>query len=95
LLSTTALIQIKQYGDKALSFTEVVEQVADNAEDVYQNDADECLSGPEEESIERETENTRSAAYGLMRRALETRMLSCASVLFGESRLWLDMINRN
>ena len=79
---------------KALSFTEVVEQVADNAEDVYQNDADEYLSGPEEEIIESETENTRSAAYGLMRRALETRMLSCASVLFGESRLWLDMINR-
>jgi hypothetical protein len=79
---------------KALSFTEVVEQVADNAEDVYQNDADEYLSGPEEESIESETENTQSAAYDLMRRALETRMLSCASVLFGESRLWLDMINR-
>jgi hypothetical protein len=74
LSSTTALIQIKQYGDKALSFTEVVEQVADNAEDVYQNDADEYLSGPEEESIESETENTRSAAYGLMRRALETRI---------------------
>ncbi|CAB4017577.1 Hypothetical predicted protein [Paramuricea clavata] len=50
---------------KALSFTEVVEQVADNAEDVYQNYADKYLSGPEEERIESETENTQSAAYAL------------------------------